>query len=164
MARGAAAVVTGSRAATTKADVGVDVLARAQALDVAAEVGGLAEEGAAAADALAVGAVAVAAVGQLPDVAAEVEQAGARILQTELIRRWGEVQVPGPVGFKAHEFETYLWLQHKSTLADAAVPGGQTIGRYAHPGIWLVASLALLAMGMRLARQSARRSRAEGGR
>ncbi len=69
-----------------------------------------------------------------------VEQAGARILQTELIRRWGEVQVPGPVGFKAHEFETYLWLQHKSTMADAAVPGGQTIGRYAHPGIWLAAS------------------------
>jgi len=70
-----------------------------------------------------------------------VEQAGARVLQTELIRRWGELQVPGPLSFRAHEFETYLWLQHKSTLADAGVvPGGQTIGRYVHPGIWLVAS------------------------
>lgn len=69
-----------------------------------------------------------------------VEQAGARILETELIRRWGEVDVPGPLAFSAHEFETYLWLQHKSTLADREVPGGQTIGRYAHAGIWLVAS------------------------
>ncbi len=69
-----------------------------------------------------------------------VEQAGARVLQTELIRRWGEVAVPGPLAFSAHEFETYLWMQHKSTVADHDVPGGQTIGRYAHAGIWLAAS------------------------
>ncbi|MFT3954159.1 MAG: DUF5916 domain-containing protein [Piscinibacter sp.] len=68
-----------------------------------------------------------------------VEQAGVRILQSELIRRWGEVALPGPLGFDAHEFETYLWMQHKSTLADRDVPGGQTIARSAHAGIWLVA-------------------------
>ncbi|TXC67172.1 hypothetical protein FSC37_20040 [Piscinibacter aquaticus] len=59
-----------------------------------------------------------------------LEQAGARVLQTELIRRWGEVEVPGPLGFEAHEFETYLWVQHRGTLADgAAVPGGLTVLR-----------------------------------
>lgn len=70
-----------------------------------------------------------------------LEQAGARILQTELIRRWGEVEVPGPLGFDAHEFETYLWVQHRGTLADgAAVPGGLTVLRQVHPGIWLIAA------------------------
>lgn len=70
-----------------------------------------------------------------------LEQAGARILQTELIRRWGEVEVPGPLGFEAHEFETYLWVQHRGTLADgAAVPGGLTVLRQVHPGIWLIAA------------------------
>lgn len=70
-----------------------------------------------------------------------LEQAGARILQTELIRRWGELAVPGPLGFDAHEFETYLWVQHRGTLADgAAVPGGLTVLRNVHPGIWLIAA------------------------
>lgn len=70
-----------------------------------------------------------------------LEQAGARILQTELIRRWGEVDLPGPLGFTAHEFETYLWVQHRGTLSDgAAVPGGLTVLRQVHPGIWLIAA------------------------
>ena len=69
-----------------------------------------------------------------------VDQAGVRTLQAELIRRWGQVGVPGPWPFSAHEFETYLWTQHKRTLADTGVPGGQTISRALHPGIWLVSS------------------------
>ncbi len=68
------------------------------------------------------------------------EQTGVRILQTEIIRRWGEVAMPRPLSFQAHEFETYLWMQHRSTLADGAQPGGQTVLRYAHPGVWLAAS------------------------
>jgi Domain of unknown function (DUF5916) len=69
-----------------------------------------------------------------------VDQAGARTLMSELIRRWGEVTVPGPLPFTAHEFETYLWVQHKRTLADAGVPSGQTISTEVHPGIWLASS------------------------
>lgn len=69
-----------------------------------------------------------------------VEQAGVRIVESELIRRWGAVSVPGPLVFDAHEFETYLWVQHKGTLADRDVPGGQTIARSAHAGIWLAAA------------------------
>jgi hypothetical protein len=71
-----------------------------------------------------------------------LDQAGVRVLQSELIRRWGEVEVSGPLPFTAHEFEHFLWWQHKLTLADPArgVPGGQTVARYWHPGIWLVAA------------------------
>lgn len=71
-----------------------------------------------------------------------VDQAGVRVFQAELIRRWGEVALPGPLGFVAHEFENYLWLQQKSTLADAreGIVGGEVVARYAHPGIWLTAA------------------------
>lgn len=71
-----------------------------------------------------------------------VEQAGVRILESELIRRWGEVELPGPLGFTAHEFENYLWWQHKLTLPDPArgIPGGQTVARSWHPGVWLAAA------------------------
>lgn len=69
-----------------------------------------------------------------------LEQTGVRILQTEIIRRWGEVAVPGPLAFQAHEFETYLWAQHRTTLADVGQPAGQTVLSYVHPGIWLVAA------------------------
>jgi hypothetical protein len=59
-----------------------------------------------------------------------------------VIRRWGAVELPGPLGFAAHEFENYLWLQQKTTLADAreGIDGGEVVSRYVHPGIWLVAS------------------------
>jgi len=69
-----------------------------------------------------------------------LDQAGVRVLQTEVIRRWGELAVPGPLAFQAHEFETYLWTQHRSTLADGVQPGGQTVLRSWHPGIWLIAA------------------------
>ena len=68
-----------------------------------------------------------------------VEQAGVRVLQSEAIRRYGEAALPG---FTAHEFENYLWVQQKNTVADAAngVAGGEIISRRVHPGIWLAAS------------------------
>jgi hypothetical protein len=71
-----------------------------------------------------------------------VEQAGVRRLQAEVIRRWGEVALPGPLGFVAHELETYVWAEQKRALADPVngVPGGEVIGRYLHPGIWLAAA------------------------
>jgi len=71
-----------------------------------------------------------------------VDQAGVRTLQAEVIRRWGEVAVPGPLAFSAHELETNVWLQHKRTLADPThgVPGGETIAQYLRPGFWLVAA------------------------
>lgn len=71
-----------------------------------------------------------------------VERAGVRLLQNELIRRWGELEVPGPLPFTAHEFETYLWWQHQATLPDPAqgIPGGLTVGRYWHPGLWWTAA------------------------
>ncbi len=69
-----------------------------------------------------------------------LEQTGVRMLQTELIRRWGEVALPGPFAIQAHEFETYLWAQHRSTLADGAQAAGQTVLRYLRPGLWLLAS------------------------
>jgi hypothetical protein len=69
-----------------------------------------------------------------------VDQAGMRMLEVEVIRRWGEATLP--FGAVAHEFETYLWLMHKRSLADVAhgVPGGETIASSLHPGIWLVAA------------------------
>jgi len=68
-----------------------------------------------------------------------VDQAGVRSLQVEVIRRWGEVALPG---FTAYELETFVWTQERRTLADAAtgVPGGETVTRRIHPGIWLVAA------------------------
>ena len=68
-----------------------------------------------------------------------VDQAGARVLQGEVIRRFGEAALPG---FTAHEFETYLWVQQKSALADpvAGVANEETASRRVHPGIWLAAS------------------------
>jgi hypothetical protein len=68
-----------------------------------------------------------------------VDQAGVRVLQAEVIRRYGEVALPG---FTAYEFENYLWVQQKNTVADPAngVVGGETISRFIHPGIWLAAA------------------------
>jgi Domain of unknown function (DUF5916) len=67
-----------------------------------------------------------------------VDQAGVRTLQAEVIRRYGEVALPG---FTAYEFENYLWVQQKNTLADAAqgIAGGELVSRLVHPGIWLAA-------------------------
>lgn len=69
-----------------------------------------------------------------------VDQAGMRSLEAEVIRRWGEATLP--FGAVAHEFETYLWVMHKRSLADPVngVPGGETIAQSLHPGIWLVAA------------------------
>jgi Domain of unknown function (DUF5916) len=63
-------------------------------------------------------------------------QAGVRRVEAEVIRRWGEARLP--VGFTAHEFETYSWQQHVSTVADAlkGIDGGQTVSRRWHPGLW----------------------------
>ncbi len=71
-----------------------------------------------------------------------VERAGVRVLQNELIRRWGEVEVPGPLPFTAYEFENYLWWQQQVTLPDPVngIPGGLTVGRYWHPGLWWTAA------------------------
>lgn len=67
-----------------------------------------------------------------------VEQAGVRVWQAEVTRRHGEVALPG---ITAHEFENYLWMQQKNTLADGAtgITGGELISRQLHPGIWLAA-------------------------
>ena len=67
-----------------------------------------------------------------------VEQAGVRRSEVEVVRRWGEVNAPAWLGFSAHEFETYSWLQQVTTLADAfkGVAGGQTVTRRWHPGVW----------------------------
>ena len=63
-------------------------------------------------------------------------QAGIQRVEGELIRRWGELALP--VGFTAHEFETYSWQQYVGTLADAqnGIAGGQTVSRRWHPGLW----------------------------
>ena len=63
-------------------------------------------------------------------------QAGIQRVEGELIRRWGELALP--VGFTAHEFETYSWQQYVGTLADAqnGIVGGQTVSRRWHPGLW----------------------------
>jgi len=68
-----------------------------------------------------------------------VGQAGVRSVQTEVIRRFGETQLPG---FTAYEFEAFVWAQHRSTVADPqrGMAGGETVSRRIHPGVWLVAS------------------------
>ena len=68
-----------------------------------------------------------------------VDQAGVRSVQTEVIRRFGETQLPG---FTAYEFEAFVWAQHRSTVADpqGGMAGGETVSRRIHPGVWLVAS------------------------
>jgi hypothetical protein len=68
-----------------------------------------------------------------------VEQAGLRLWQAEVIRRFGAVDWPLVT---AHEFEVFLWQQHKHTLADGAqgVPGGELMTRLIHPGVWWAAS------------------------
>jgi hypothetical protein len=68
-------------------------------------------------------------------------QAGIRRVEGELIRRWGELALP--VGFTAHEFETYSWQQHVGTLADSqnGIDGGQTVSRRWHPGLWFAGPL-----------------------
>ncbi len=68
-----------------------------------------------------------------------VEQAGVRVLEAEVIRRYGEVVLPG---FTAYEFENFFWMEQKNTLADAThgVAGGELISRRLHPGIWLAAA------------------------
>lgn len=67
--------------------------------------------------------------------------------------------------------DRYIAYRTLSDYPDMVIIVGRTLDTILAPwyqlasllaGIWLVASLALLAMGMRLARQSARRSRAEG--
>lgn len=68
-----------------------------------------------------------------------VEQAGVRGFEAEVIRRFGEAQLPG---FTAHEFELFFAVEHWQTLADAraGIAGGETIARRLHPGIWLAAA------------------------
>ncbi len=68
-------------------------------------------------------------------------QAGVRRVEGELIRRWGEVALP--VGFTAHEFETFSWQQYVGTLSDAqnGIDGGQTVSRRWHPGVWFAGPL-----------------------
>lgn len=69
-----------------------------------------------------------------------VEQAGVQRVEAELIRRWGEVALPG---FVAHEFESYLWTQQVATRRDAAagIDGGQMVERRWHPGFWFAGPL-----------------------
>ncbi len=69
-----------------------------------------------------------------------VDQAGVRKLEAEVIRRWGEVALPG---FTAYEFETYLWTQQVLTHADAGagIEGGQAVTRRWHPGVWFAGPL-----------------------
>jgi hypothetical protein len=88
-----------------------------------------------------------------------VDQAGIRSIEGELVRRWGEVAVPG---FAAHEFETYLWGEQVVTSEDAArgVAGGQTVTRRWHPGIWWVGPLN--AEGWAQLRLDAERTRPDG--
>jgi hypothetical protein len=64
-----------------------------------------------------------------------VDQAGVRRIEAELIRRWGEMPLPG---FIAHEFESYLWTRQIATVDDAAagIAGGQLVARRWHPGVW----------------------------
>lgn len=71
-----------------------------------------------------------------------VDQAGVRRIEAELIRRWGETPLV-PLGFTAHEFETYLWTQHVMTREDAAaaIAGGQLVARRWHPGVWFAGPL-----------------------
>ena len=68
-----------------------------------------------------------------------VDQAGASMLQAEVIRRYGEAAF---LGFSADEFENYLWVQQKNALANPArgVAGGELISRLIHPGLWLAAA------------------------
>jgi len=69
-----------------------------------------------------------------------VDQAGVRRVEAELIRRWGEMPMPG---FIAHEFETYLWTRQIATVDDAAagVTAGQLVARRWHPGFWFAGPL-----------------------
>jgi hypothetical protein len=64
-----------------------------------------------------------------------VEQSGVRRVEGELNRRWGEVAI-GPVS--AHEFETFLWLQHTEAQRDAAngIATPHTQAARWHAGIW----------------------------
>jgi hypothetical protein len=69
-----------------------------------------------------------------------VDQAGIRSLQAEAVRRYGETQLPG---FTAYEFETFVWAQQRSALADAVNPAiapGEIVTRRVHAGVWLAAS------------------------
>jgi hypothetical protein len=69
-----------------------------------------------------------------------VDQAGVRRLEAEVIRRWGQAQLPGVA---AHEFETYLWMQQVDAREDLAggVTRAQTVTRRWHPGIWFAGPL-----------------------
>jgi hypothetical protein len=69
-----------------------------------------------------------------------VDQAGVRRIEAELIRRWGEMPMPG---FIAHEFETYLWTRQIATVGDAAagIAAGQLVARRWHPGFWFAGPL-----------------------
>ena len=69
-----------------------------------------------------------------------VEQAGVRSLQAEVVRRFGETQLPG---FTAYEFETFVWTQQRLALADSdnpSIQGGEVVTRRIHTGLWLVAA------------------------
>jgi hypothetical protein len=88
-----------------------------------------------------------------------VYQAGVQRLQTEIIRRFGEVAVFGQAGFTAYELEGYLWAEQITTLADErhGVAGGELVSRLLHPGVWLVAARNTEAwMQLRLDEQRAR--------
>lgn len=71
-----------------------------------------------------------------------VDQAGVRRVEAEVIRRWGQTRL-APLGFTAHEFETYLWTQQVLTRDDPAegVAGGQLVVRRWHPGLWFAGPL-----------------------
>jgi Domain of unknown function (DUF5916) len=64
-----------------------------------------------------------------------VAQSGIRTVESEINRRWGEVDA---VLVTAHEFETFLWMQHTQALADAAqgIGAAHTQSARWHAGIW----------------------------
>ena len=70
-----------------------------------------------------------------------VEQAGARILQTELIRRWGEVAVPGPAASTPTSSRPTCGCSTRARWPTGlACRAGGPSRACVHPGIWLVAA------------------------
>ncbi len=66
-----------------------------------------------------------------------VEQSGVDVTTVEWIVRHGELAA---AGLRAHEFETFVWTEHRQALADAAASlEAQTISRRLHPGVWWTA-------------------------
>jgi hypothetical protein len=64
-----------------------------------------------------------------------VEQSGVRRVEGEINRRWGEVAFGL---FEAHEFETFLWMQHTQALRDSAssINDAHTQTARWHAGVW----------------------------